>query len=54
MGERVPMEDMLKLDYVTGWSLGEDLRIVLRTILPYGKIRQLLSLFRAASDGGFR
>lgn len=30
----IPMEDMLKLDctYVTGWSLGEDLRIVLRTI----------------------
>lgn len=30
----IPMEDMLKLDctYVTGWSLGEDLRILLRTI----------------------
>ena len=30
----IPMEDMLKLDctYVTGWSLEEDLRILLRTI----------------------
>ncbi len=30
----IPMEDMLKLDctYVTGWSLSEDLRILLRTL----------------------
>ena len=30
----IPMEDMLKLDftYVTGWSLGEDFRILLRTL----------------------
>lgn len=30
----IPMDDMLKLDcsYVTGWSLGEDLRIMLRTV----------------------
>ena len=36
----IPMEDMLKLDftYVTGWSLGEDFRILLRT-LP-GRFRQ--------------